>query len=97
MPAEKKGVVGPTDRDEITDEELARRVREADVVVLLSDGGRTATNFVKGVGPVPIDWEVSFGEKDDPPGTIRMFTMKGGWTKAEWLKCDRSALHEEAG
>ncbi len=87
------GVEGD-EKSKLTDAQLAERVREADVVILLRDGGVEASSFVRGVGPVPLTWDVSYGEKDDPPQTIRHFTVKGGWTRAEWRKLDRSAVGE---
>lgn len=93
-------ILGPRDAIEkakLTDAQLAARVREADVVVLLFDRGQRSASFVRGVDPVPLKWEVSYGEKDDPPLTIRRFQITGGWTQAEWRKLDRSALGDGNG
>ncbi len=80
------------------DADLAGRVRDADVVILLTERGTQGVAIVKnggGVANVPFDVSVSYGEKDDPPHTIRQIKVKAGWNRSDWRKMDRSALHED--
>jgi hypothetical protein len=78
------------------DAKLAQAVRDADVVILLSKKGRAGVAYFKDIGKVPSAVEVSYGERDDPPLTIRRVVVKAGWTLADWRKIDRSALHRSA-
>lgn len=76
---------------------LAQNVRDADVVILLYENGRAGSAFFKHVrGRIPYEVTVNYGEKDDPPQTIRRVTVKAGWTRADWRKMDRAGLHEPA-
>jgi hypothetical protein len=84
------------------DAKLAARVREADAVILVQlheDGGVGAVASFKSLhvddGGVPLKVDIAFGEKDDPPLTIRQITVKAGWNRTDWKKIDRSGLHTE--
>lgn len=59
-----------------------------DVVIVISDAGRAGVCFFRGHS-IPLKWEVSYGEKDDPPLSIRRFTATAGWTQRDWRKGDQ--------
>lgn len=74
---------------------LKSNFEAADVVALLGNKGHSGTVRFKGIqGPIPFEVEVSYGEKDDPPLTIRRVVLKAGWKAPDWRKMDRSELHE---
>jgi len=70
-------------------------VEDADVMILLTERGLAGVTWFKGIGKVPSDVQIDFGEKDDPPLTIRRVVIRAGWTLAQWRKIDRSGLHED--
>lgn len=79
------------------DRKLLDLVKDSDVMILLFDKGAAGSAFFKGIeGRIPSNVEVMFGEKDDPPQTIRQVKVSAGWPRAEWRKLDRSGLHPAA-
>lgn len=76
------------------DARLLERIKAADAVILVEDGGYSGFAWAKGPGEIPMSCKVSFGEDDDPPRTIRRVEVKAGWTLADWRKLDRSGLHK---
>ena len=91
----------PLERAERAEAEVERlrdklkQLHDADVMIVLYKKGTAGGTFFKGIeGRIPSNVEVSYGESDDPPQTIRRVVIKAGWTQAQWRKMDRSALHE---
>ncbi len=86
------------------DAKLAKKVRDADVVILVKKqvdekgdvigAGAIAWSHEFG-GPLPYTIEAAFtGEEDgDPNGLFRQVTVRAGWNRADWRKLDRSALN----
>lgn len=72
---------------------LLAAVEDADVVILLSEKGQAGMTFFKGIGTVPSNVEIDYGEKDDPPLTIRRVSVRAGWTAKDWKAMDRTGLH----
>lgn len=81
------------------DRALAEKVRNADVVILVNmddDGmGFSGMAHHKVLGSMPWTLDAAFAREDgDPPGNlVRQVTVKAGWSRADWRKLDRSALH----
>jgi hypothetical protein len=74
---------------------LNRRICKADAVMLLTEKGHAGAVRFKGIkGSIPFEVEVSYGEKDDPPLTIRQVKITAGWKRPDWRKMDRSELHD---
>jgi hypothetical protein len=76
------------------DARILHRVKDADAVILVEDGGYSAISMLKGIkGSVPATFEVGFAHEDgDPPGQLRSVMVKAGWTLTQWRKLDRSGL-----
>lgn len=75
------------------DARILERVKAADAVILVEDGGMSGFAWGNGPGELPLSCKVSFGEDDDPPRTIRRIEATAGWMLKDWRKLDRSALH----
>jgi hypothetical protein len=83
------------DEESATDRRFLERVNAADVLILMEDKGQAGFVVFKGIKtPIPWDFDVCYGEEDDPPLTIRQVTVKAGWPAKKWRSMDRSALHE---
>lgn len=54
-----------------------------DVVIVLTEGGMAGAAYIRG-HRAPMGVEVDYGEKDDPPQTVRRATVKVGWTLKAW-------------
>lgn len=77
----------PEKRGKMTVAEVAAL---GDVVIVLREGGSSGLAYVRGVrAPYVVD--VHYGEKDDPPLTIRQATIKVGWPLKDWRKADAEA------
>lgn len=73
-----------------TESPLETVVYDNDVVIVISDSGRSGAAFIRG-HKVPLDVEVKFGEKDDPANTIRHLVVKAGYTLPSWRASDQDA------
>jgi hypothetical protein len=73
-------------RPEITVAELTTL---GDVVIVLGNDGRSGMAYIRG-NEAPMDITVDYGERDDPPLSIRRVTVKVGWSAAVWRKSEQA-------
>jgi hypothetical protein len=79
----------------IEDLSVAEVAALGDVVIVVREGGRAGTAYIRG-HKAPMEWSVDYGTKDDPPHTIRHLAVKVGWLLKAWRGSDTEARREIA-